>query len=128
MNPFVKTITGNSVELAVKGLKFIPGLSKEEFEEALSEIQEQLENAKATYEEATTQSTEATIVSMVHDGLEIAHAACDAAGATKADKFFEMGEAVLANFEENPEHPYAAAIKAWFQKTFGKKVKTEEAS
>ena len=122
MNEFVKIIITNAVALVVKALNFIPNLTKEEFDAAVDEATAQLQTAKAEFSEAKTEDVLTVAASMVDNGLEITKAALDAAGKHEADKWLDMAEAIVVNLETNNGHPIAAAIKAWFQKTFQKKA------
>lgn len=121
MNEFIKLIITNAVQLVVKALKFIPGLTKEEFDAALDEAAVQIVNAKTEYDKATEEDTVTVVEGMVKDGLEITKAALDAAGNHKADTWLQMGIDFLDNLGPEAKHPIAAGIKSWFQNTFKKK-------
>lgn len=124
MNKFITIIITSLVAMVIGALKFVKGITQDQFNAAIDEIVLQLQAAKAEFNTEQTETVEQVVEEMVVNALTGVQAGLDSQGDTKYDNYFEEGEDYLGNLAKNPTHPIVAALKTAWQKLFHPKANT----
>lgn len=130
MNTFIANIVLYSVSLLVNALKLIPGIDPTAFKAAIEDAKSALDSAVVEYESNVDAPVEATVETLVHDGLQVAYNALESAGKEKAAEYVLEADDFIVALEKNNGHALLAALKTGWDKFVGhfkKASPTEEA-
>ncbi len=121
MEKFIANIILFSVSLFFNALKLIPGVNPTVVNQAVADFKDGLDKAAADYAANPTEPQATIVEDMIHDGLQITKNSLDASGKTTADTWLDEADTFDLAIEKGSS-PLLAAIKAGWQKLFGKKA------
>lgn len=120
MKTYISNIIAFSISLFFNALKIIPGVNPTIVNDAVAEFKTGLDTAAADYAANPTEAPATVVEDMIHDGLQITKNALDASGKTGADTWLDEADTFDLALEKGSS-PLLAALKAGWQKLFGKK-------